>query len=133
MKHKLQFALERSLDAAKELIVNQMDHVFAAFLQGDQKVVVPVNLEVNFDGEGMVKFKSRITYKGIAETEFSYDPDQMEFNFEFPGSKFGSLDLRSEETESPADESGPAETSKHPPKNTESKDAGAESKPELFS
>lgn len=135
MKNKLQFALDRSLDAAKELIEKEIDHIYAAFLQGDQRVVVPVNIDVNLTGEGLVKFKSKITYKGSVETEFEYDPDQIEMDFTFPGSQFGKLDLSGSGNLSTAEET---EVEESPPDDNQTKtqmeDAGdAKNSPALFS
>ncbi len=133
MKNKLQFALDRSLDAAKELIEKEIDHIFAAFLQNDQKVNVPVNLEVNLTGEGLVKFKSKVSYKGTVETEFEYDPDQIEMDFTFPGSQFGKLDL-SQPEKTAGDSSSEDETAENKPeKIPNSKDAAGKDSPALFS
>ncbi len=138
MKNKLQFALDRSLDAAKELIEKEIDHIFAAFLQNDQKVNVPVNLEVNLTGEGLVKFKSKVSYKGTVETEFEYDPDQIEMDFTFPGSQFGKLDLSPGHDMTGPETAGDSSTDEtaetKPEQKTNSKDAGdGKEPPALFS
>lgn len=135
MKTKLQFALDRALDAARELIEKEIHHIVHAFNLNDQKLTIPLNLEIHYQNDGQMRFKSRVSYKQTVETDFEYDPDQQEFDFTFPGSNFDKLDLSDHTTgEESAEDDEAAETAKTPTKDEskKQKDAAAES-PELFS
>ena len=134
MKNKLRFALIRSLRAAEDLVEKEIDHIFAAFLQGDQKVSVPINLDVSLTGEGLVKHKTKLVYKGTVEFEDEYDPDQHEFDFDAPGSNFGKLDVIAPDETTEGDSSTEDETASSPSTNKlETTEDASKDSPDLFS